>query len=215
MLDFHCHIIPGVDDGSKDLDMSLAMLEAAKSIGIDKIVATPHAKHDPVDWDAIHRSFDQLVPYAEARGITLYLGCELYAPLLNKISLDAVRDFCIEGTNRVLIEFHPDQVPPNPAAYMNELRARDVVPILAHPERYTLVQENPGILRDLVEIGCFLQVNGKSFSKNPFDRLSNTAKRILKLYPSAFLSSDAHRPDQYASFFWAEEKYHRARTVLP
>lgn len=215
MLDFHCHIIPAVDDGSKSLEMSLAMLESAKSIGITKIVCTPHAKYDPVDWDAIHKAYELFRPYAEEAGIETWLGCELYAPLLNKVSVDHIHDFCIEGTNRVLIEFHPDHMPPNPAAYMNELRCRNVVPILAHPERYALVQENPGILQDLIEIGCFLQVNGKSFSRNPFDKLSNTAKKILKLYPSAFLSSDAHRPDQYESFLKAEQKYHRARKDLP
>lgn len=215
MLDCHCHILPAIDDGSATLEQSLAMLDAAQQLDITEIIATPHIKRQPVSWTALQDAFTSLKPEAAKRGITLRLGCEFYAPLLSELSLDDIQQFCITDTNRLLLEFHPHYLPSNLPAFLNELRCRNVVPIIAHPERYGIVQDNPAILQDCVQMGCALQINGRSISVNPFDKYSNTAKKLLKLYPAAFLSSDAHCPEHYQGLAKAQRKYKRMRRELP
>lgn len=215
MLDCHCHILPAVDDGAADLQQSLAMLQAAKQLGITEIIATPHIKHNPVPWNAIQEAFALLQPEAAKQNMTLRLGCEFYAPLLSEIALNDMQQFCIDGTNRLLIEFHPRYLPNHLTAFLNELRCRNIVPIIAHPERYSIVQDHPAILQDCVQMGCALQINGRSISANPFDKCSVTAKKLLKLYPDAFLSSDAHCPEHYQGLTKAQQKYKRMRRQLP
>ena len=215
MLDCHCHILPNVDDGSETLAQSIAMLQAASELGITEIVATPHMKRLPVDWSAITEAFALLEPEADKLQIKLHLGCELYAPLLSDLSFAEIQQFCIRGTNRLLLEFHPRYLPDNLSAFMNEIRSRNIIPIIAHPERYGVVQEKPAILQDLIGLGCYLQINGRSLCANPFDRYSNTAKKLLKQYPTAFLSSDAHCPEHYQGLARAQQKYNRIRRALP
>lgn len=215
MLDCHCHILPAVDDGAADLAQSIAMLQCAKQLGITQMVATPHMKRQPVNWAIIEDAFARLQPEAERMQIQLYLGCELYAPLLSELGLDEIQQFCIRGTNRLLLEFHPRYLPDNLPAYFNNIFSRNIVPILAHPERYGVVQSNPAVLQEIVQMGCYLQINGRSINANPFDKCSNTAKKLLKLYPSAFLSSDAHCVEHYAGLAKAQQKQGRMRRELP
>lgn len=215
MLDCHCHILPAVDDGASDLTQSIAMLQCAKKLGVTQIVATPHQKHTPLNWEAIEEAYARLKPEAEKLQIQLYLGCELYAPLLSELGFDEIRQFCIKGTNRLLLEFHPRYLPDNLPAYFNNIFSRNIVPILAHPERYGVVQSNPAILQEIVQMGCYLQINGRSINANPFDKCSNTAKKLLKLYPSAFLSSDAHCTAHYDGLAKAQHKWNRMRRDLP
>lgn len=215
MLDCHCHILPAVDDGSANLEQSIAMLQTAALLGIKEIVATPHMKRQPLNWPVIEEAFALLEPEATKLQIKLHLGCELYAPLLSELSFGEIQQFCIRNTNCLLLEFHPRYLPDNLSAFFNEIRSRNIIPILAHPERYGVVQESPHILQDIVQLGCYLQINGRSLCTNPFDRCSNTAKKLLKLYPTAFLSSDAHCPEHYQGLAKAQQKYGRMRRNLP
>lgn len=215
MLDCHCHILPAVDDGAADLAQSLAMLQCAKSLGITQIVATPHIKHKSFDRSAIETAYGLLQPEAQRLEINLLLGCELYAPLLTELGFDAACQFCIQGTDYLLIEFHPSYLPDNLTAYFNHLFSRGLLPVLAHPERYYAVQQDPDILQNIVQMGCLLQINGRSITANPFDKYSSTAKKLLKQYPSAFLSSDAHCAEHYEGLAKAERKLHRMRRELP
>lgn len=215
MLDCHCHILPAVDDGAADLQQSIAMLQRAKQLDITQIVATPHMKRQPFNWTAIEEAYARLKPEAEQLEIQLQLGCELYAPLLSELGFDEIQQFCIRGTNRLLLEFHPHYLPDNLPAYFNNIFCRNIVPILAHPERYSIVQSDPTILQEIVQMGCYLQINGRSMTANPFDKCSNTAKKLLKLYPSAFLSSDAHCIEHYAGLTKAQQKLNRMRRDLP
>lgn len=215
MLDCHCHILPDVDDGSADLQQSIAMLRSAKAAGITSIVATPHAKRQSFQWDAVETAFSLLQPHAEQLQIQLLLGCELYAPFLSELGFDQAHQFCIRGTNRLLLEFHPSYLPDRLPAYFDQLLSRNIVPIVAHPERYAAVQSKPTILQEIVQMGCELQINGRSITANPFDKCSNTAKKLLKLYPSAFLCSDAHCEEHYQGLVKAQQKLHRMRRELP
>ena len=215
MLDCHCHILPAVDDGAVDLQQSIAMLQRAKQLGITQIVATPHMKHQPLNWTAVEDAYARLKPEAEQLQIQLYLGCELYAPLLSELGFDEIQQFCIRGTNRLLLEFHPRYLPDNLTAYFNHIFSRSIVPILAHPERYSAVQSDPSSLQEIVQMGCYLQINGRSITANPFDKCSNTAKKLLKLYSSAFLSSDAHCVEHYQGLAKAQQKWNQLRRNLP
>lgn len=215
MLDCHCHILPAVDDGAADLQQSIAMLQCAKQSGITKIIATPHMKHQPFNWTVIEEAYACLKPEAEQLDIQLQLGCELYAPLLSELGFNEIQQFCIRDTNRLLLEFHPHYLPDNLPAYFNSIFCRNITPILAHPERYSIVQSNPATLQEIVQMGCFLQINGRSITANPFDKCSNTAKKLLKLYPSAFLSSDAHCVEHYQGLTKAQQKWSRLRRELP
>ena len=71
----HCHILPGVDDGAKDLAMSLDMLEAAREAGVTSIVCTPHARDPYFDYDAMWQAYRELKPHADAMGMPLSMVC--------------------------------------------------------------------------------------------------------------------------------------------
>jgi protein-tyrosine phosphatase len=104
MLDIHSHILPGVDDGARSHRQSLQMLAAARSAGVDILVATPHLKHLNVDTNRISEAFLWLKPYALAAGISLLRGYEISYQVLLDLPYSELGRYCISGTNLLLLE---------------------------------------------------------------------------------------------------------------
>mgnify|MGYP002561631229 CR=1 FL=1 len=103
MRDMHCHILPGVDDGARDLDESLAMLEAAKQAGVTSIVCTPHCRHPYFDYDAMWDAFELL--QAHAGGFPLTMGFEVNHSKLMELGMEWAPYLAFDGTNEFLLEF--------------------------------------------------------------------------------------------------------------
>ena len=198
MIDFHNHILPNIDDGSKSFDMSIEMLSNASKQGITEVVNTVHYQHPKfeskrIDFDRINSLKDELQNELENRGIPikLHLGAEVfYFPnLLEILDLPLVT---IGKGKYMLIEFYPQLIPDSHKQQFFDLKMAGVTPIIAHPERYKFVQENIAIVTEWLEAGCLIQIDAGS----PLGILGNKSKttsiEIIKNNWFQIIGSDAH-----------------------
>ena len=199
--DCHCHVVPGVDDGSRSMDESLAMLRLLQSQGAKHIIATPHIYPGryPNEPEGLRPVFDQLVAAARAEGdidVELELGAEhwLDAALLPRIEAGKILPF---GPERyVLFETTTGSEPPDMLMDVCfALTDRGFTPLLAHIERYRYLRGESGmdILEDLRSAGARFQVNRTPASSRPSPR-SNFVKALQARDWIDEVGSDMHRP---------------------
>ena len=199
MIDMHVHILPGVDDGAQDEQMTRQMMRRAKDAGIDYIVGTPHV-YRPQD-QAVNRSMLRLTRrIAHEYGIGMAMGCEFnYRALLaaDTGNLDA---FCLAGTPCILLELPADQMMPGWEGTISEMIDRGYLPIIAHPERYAYVQRDIGVAHAMCDIGCELQVDACGLMAGLFSAERKTARKLLSEGMVSYIASDAHRPSDYDDY---------------
>ncbi len=195
-IDIHCHIMPGVDDGSPDLATSLEMLRIADKNGITHIILTPHHKpmHHNVSPEHNVAYRKKLQEAATEAGIKakLFSGNEIYYSDETMEELIDGRICSLAGSDYVLVEFHPT----NPfKAIQNaagRVQAAGYIPIIAHVERYSDIVSHPARVRDLIQMGCFIQVNASSVMGKYGFGISHFTKKLLKEELVHFIASDAH-----------------------
>ena len=167
IIDFHSHILPGIDDGSKSMEESLRMLETSRDSGVECVVLTPHFYADK--WDAATflssraRAFEELSSAASELGIMLALGAEVeYFEGIT--AMEELQSMNISGTDAVMIEM--------PFCPWSKRVVRDVIEIagrrkhrviIAHIERYIDYQDE-AVIEDLLNAGVVMQANANSFS---------------------------------------------------
>ncbi len=191
MLDLHCHILPGIDDGARNPDVSLEMLEEEKKQGVQAITFTPHFHVNRISLEdflrAREHSYNKLfaVPEVADLGIKFKLGAEIYfSTKLNDIELDGL---CFTDTNYLLIEFPTDERPYGLTHTLIDIINRGYQPILAHVERYPYFTSDPTKLYDLIEKGCIAQINSGAVLDN--DKM---AIKYIKWGMAQLISSDCH-----------------------
>ena len=165
MVDLHCHILPGLDDGAKTIEDSLAMAEDAVSDGITHVVATPHANSNYVfEFSRVRATRKELSERLEGR-LTLATGCDFH---LSPENLKAIRiesaPFCINQKDYLLVELNDFSIPPSMDQALHELQLAGLHPIITHPERNGLLRAQPERLRKWVELGCYAQVTAGSLT---------------------------------------------------
>lgn len=200
MLDIHSHIVFDVDDGSKNLDTSVRMLRAAKSVGIDKIVATPHCRWDSFDRDKIERNFNIVADRASAMGIEMFLGYEVNWRKIPELGIDEVCTLNIESTNLFLLEFSDDSLPANWQRVVHAIQGRGLRVVIAHPERYAPVQRNMDVAWTMKEMGCLIQVSANFIDDWRMGARRRTVTNMLKEGIVDYVASDAHCPEDYAIY---------------
>lgn len=209
MIDLHIHIIPGVDDGSPDIEDSIMMAEMAVECGVHTVVATPHAnwpdwpknywrpelidKFNYLNNEILHRN----IPLKVLPGMEILATEDMYERILSKDLIS------LNHSNRYLIEF-----PFNADLDWIEDRIQSVLkaegqPLIAHAERFRAIQERPEVVYDWVQQGCLIQVNKGSFFGR-FGRASKHAAELLLEHDLiTCLASDAHSP--YMRTPWMED----------
>ncbi|MDO4548011.1 MAG: hypothetical protein Q4D04_07940 [Clostridia bacterium] len=194
MTDIHCHILPCVDDGARDSDMTLRMLDAAARGGVRVLFATPHLMRANQNIAGIQRRFELMLPLARERGIELRLGFEIhYMALPDARDLSA---FCMGDTNALLVEL-PFSAPfPNWLSYLERLSKRYRL-IIAHPERYTYIQKDRALAGALRQIGCELQLSANAFLLSPLHPARRAAQAILSANKANYIATDAHTDAEY------------------
>lgn len=197
MIDFHSHILPGIDDGSRNLEQSIAMVNEAKKVGFTKIISTSHYMENY--YECNERDRRQLLKKVQenVQGIELILGNEIY--ITNNIIelLQNGQASSINGTKYVLFEFPLITTRPmNDKEVIYRLVENGYIPIIAHPERYPFIQENPDYLFELEEMGALFQANYGSIIGMYGLKSKKTLKILLKNNLISFLGSDVHRPEQ-------------------
>lgn len=199
MLDIHCHILPGVDHGARDLTQARRMLDAAAAQGVTQIVATPHVYDENFDRSVAIRACEALRPYAQRLNIELMLGYEYNVSALNLKRIERAREFCIEGSSRLLLEM-PFQIwPPNWRMLIGELQQMGLEIILAHPERYEPLQGKLSRLHDLADMDVLFQVDVPQ-SLKPFSKQHRVLRELMKMDMVDYAASDAHCAEDYAQF---------------
>lgn len=197
MIDIHCHILPGIDDGARDITESAEMINTARFNKIDAIIATPHfLNFDKIEDFLFNRyeamqNFEELLESfdnkpAVAYGAEVFLDGRVFtADNLDELTLNKSRYMLCEYT---LNPFDTEKA----VLYAEELCARGYVPIIAHPERYISFAENPEVVNKLWDMGCKFQVNASSLAGAGGENMrSFTEDLILKGFAD-FIATDAH-----------------------
>ena len=199
MIDLHTHILPGVDDGSASLEQSVAMAQAAVADGIDLVAATPHVRDDyPTSADRMEAVVFQVREALVAAGVPLEVrtGGEIALERLPSLHEGELRRLGLGGNpDYLLLEFPYYGWPLDLAQQIFALRMRNVVPVLAHPERNREVQATPERLRPLVEQGALVQVTAASIDGRLGRQSRATGLDLIKRGLVHLLASDAHAPE--------------------
>ncbi len=192
MIDWHTHILPGIDDGSHDVDESVKMLDMLALQGIKTVIATPHflADNELVDEFLERRknAFCKLKPCLKPEQPEILLGAEVkYYQGISR--LDGLQRLCIEGTSLLLLEMPMARWTEYTVREIEELASsQKVTLILAHIERYIKLQTSE-IMERLYESGVMMQVNA-SFFRGYFSK--KLAFSMLKNNSVHFIGSDCH-----------------------
>ena len=204
MIDIHCHILPGVDDGSRSKEESLLMLAQAKAAGITQIVCTPHYKSNSYSQQPIDDAFEWFSAQAEEAGIETILGYEIHWKKILSQGIDDVFAHVIGDTKLALIEFSAGHnIGQFEQRALWKLRGRGIIPIIAHPERYVSVQKNLTLADELKDAGCLLQMSADTIEASMFSGQRKAYKYLLKNGMYDYVASDAHSPEDYELFIEA------------
>jgi len=196
MIDLHCHILPGLDDGSPDLATSLEMARIALDDGIETIVATPHWFVDAGPTPAQIRTATRQLQAALADGdlpLTVLPGAEVRADpqLAEMAKCDEVMTVA-DGGEYLLMEPPFIGIPNYLEQLCFELQVAGITPILAHPERAEIAQHQPEMYERLVERGCLIQVNAPSLHGEYGRTIAEIAADLIRRGLAHIVASDAH-----------------------
>lgn len=192
----HSHLIPGIDDGAKTMEDSIAMIRRLIDLGYQKIITTPHimGEYYPNTPDIIQSGLANLREALKKEGLTIevdaaaeYFVDEFFENLLNTES-----PLLTLPKNRILIEVSMMEPPRNLAAILFELNTRSYQPILAHPERYTYYADKVDKFADLKDKGCTLQLNLLSLTGHYGKIQKKLGLQLLKAGLIDFVGTDMH-----------------------
>lgn len=196
MIDFHMHVLPAIDDGSRDTFQSLRMLRLNKQHGVETLVASPHFYLHEGDIESFlarrEEAFARLEAAARKTEETLpkvIRGAEvlLVSDLLEQEKLEAL---CIEGTRYMILELPYSYWTNWVSQAVTELvDNREIVPIIAHVDRYPWVVKDPNCLLPFLEAGAVLQINARTFLEH---RTRRFGLKLLAHNMAHVLGSDAH-----------------------
>ncbi|MFC4652855.1 tyrosine-protein phosphatase [Lactococcus nasutitermitis] len=196
MIDLHCHILPGIDDGPTNQENSLIMLNQAVKEGIDTIVVTPHhnSKYKAtVEQIILNRDTLQSIIYDNKIPITLLLGQEIriYGELLEDFLSGEL--FSVNKSSRyILVEFPTSDVPLYSENLFYEMRCEGLVPIIVHPERNIKIMKHPELLYRFIENGALSQVTASSITGHFGKKIQKFTYQLLEANLAHFVASDAH-----------------------
>lgn len=196
LIDIHSHILPGVDDGADSLAMSMRMLKIAADDGISKIVLTPHNKpgHRHIHFSEMASRVEELqeIVTEENIEIELYIGSELYYRSGLSEEIDNGISATLAGSRYVLLEFTPLEDFDYIRNGCYALLTGGYYPVLAHVERYQNVFSKKSGIGELIETGCYIQVNAGSIMGKNGAKAKRTVKELLKRRQVHFIATDAH-----------------------
>ena len=199
MIDIHSHILPGLDDGAEDMKESLMMLDMARRQGITDVIATPHYSGYFHNYDPqiIRKLCGKVQNEAEKRRqplVRIWPGQEIMYSEDSLQKLQSGRLLTLADSRHVLIEF----IPYVPYSYIlnavQNLTENGYHPILAHVERYQILNEFEKIDR-LKKAGAFLQINYRSVGGRWYAPLTRWCRQMLRVGLVDFLGTDMHNTD--------------------
>lgn len=203
MIDLHCHLLPGIDDGARDLAEALRLAQMAVADGITHCVATPHIHPGryPNTLATIGEAFDGLKKALAAESIPLQLGMaaeirlsEDILAMVTEQQVPFLGDW--DGEKVLLLELPHSHIPPGVEQLIRWLQKRNIRPMIAHPER------NKDILRDLdkvtplARLGCLFQVTAGAVAGHFGEGAMQRAHELLQRDLVTILATDAHHEER-------------------
>jgi protein-tyrosine phosphatase len=198
MIDIHCHILPGVDDGALDMTMAVGMARLAWEDGIRTVVATPHFNHVfKVDSGTVRRKVAELRAELNRLDIPLTIlpGNELRLENSGFIYEAIEQDsFCYLADNKrfVLLEQSWEKYNPETPVVVERLRKQGTKVILPHPERHFFFRQHPQWLDELIGLGVWTQVSVDSLIGNNGAEVQKFALELADKGHAHTLATDAH-----------------------
>ena len=197
MIDLHCHILPGVDDGAASLQESLSMAEQAIAQGITHLLCTPHHNNGRYENEksSVIAAVHHLQNALDERNLPLTLleGQEVRVTgeLITAIEKDHLLFTDITDTY-LLLEFPTQDVPAFSESLFFELRTLGKVPVIVHPERNAIFREDPNRLIPFLEMGCLAQLTAPSIVGIFGKQIQKTAHEMVTHNLVQMVASDAH-----------------------
>lgn len=198
MIDIHCHILPGVDDGARTLEESIEMARAASAQGIHTIVATPHHRNNQFEnfrADIINNVNElNQVLQEEKISVNILPGQEtrIYGELIEGVtSFEEILPVNIDSPY-VLVELPTSTVPKYTNKLLYNLQVEGYTPVIVHPERNSELLTKPDKLYELVKNGVLTQVTAASLVGKFGKKIRNFSHEIVQSNLTHFIASDAH-----------------------
>ncbi|HZF08069.1 MAG TPA: CpsB/CapC family capsule biosynthesis tyrosine phosphatase [Thermoanaerobaculia bacterium] len=233
MIDLHCHILPGIDDGARSLADAVAMCRAAAAAGCEAMVATPHQRRglwwngDPHEIAALCQELAAQVE-GEIRlfsGGEIHVDSEILAEVNRLGAGEAAEILPLAGSRYLLLEFDANGTSPAAADLVHEIVVAGFRPVLAHPELIPFLAEDDAVVAHLVGLGATAQVTAMSVTGDFGRRAQSATHRLIDAGLAHFVASDAHdlvrRPPGLDKAFrtlrerWGEELALRLTTDNP
>ncbi|MGJ8761381.1 histidinol phosphatase [Polaribacter sp. R2A056_3_33] len=195
-IDIHSHLLPGIDDGAKNIETSIALINKMRSYGIKNIITTPHVLGDLYQnsSDTIKDKLREVQEELQRRNITdvyiqaaaEYMMDEQFSELLEKNDILTLKD------NYVLVEMSYFSAPINLYEILFEIQVKGYKPVLAHPERYSFLHNDFTHYYKLKKAGCLFQLNLLSLTEQYGKGVQKVCEKILKENLYDFVGTDTH-----------------------
>lgn len=195
MIDMHNHILIDADDGPRDEEAAIHLLQQAKNENIIGIIATPHYTNQyDNSIEKVKLKIKRLCKLKEVKdlGIQIYPGQEvrIHHNLIEDIKSGKVRG--LNNSNYILIEFPPNDIPSYTYQMFKDIQELGYIPIIAHPERNIALLKDMRILYDLVQQGALSQITSTSLIGHFGKGIQDVSIEIMKCNLAHFIASDAH-----------------------
>ena len=196
MIDTHCHLLPGLDDGPRTMSESVALARALSDSGVTAVACTPHfSSRYPTPVAEARRGLASLPTALAAESVELDIA--LAAEVSPAFALDAADDELVDrtmGGEHLLVEIGPGTPGGVVELVVERLGGLGLLPILAHPERCRAVRERPQVLDGARASGALVQVVARSLADEAADGVADAAWEILDAGRADLIATDAHRP---------------------
>ena len=202
--DMHSHLIPGIDDGSQDLETSLGLINGLVALGYEKLITTPHVLSEmyPNTSEQITAGLVILREACQKEGINIginaaaeyYIDETLEEELQNKTRL-----LTFYG-NHILVEFSMITAPMDLQKILFEMQIHNYQPVIAHPERYIYLANNKTLFEDLKDSGCMFQLNLLSLVGFYGASVQDLAEYLIKKNMYDFAGTDLHSVRQLPAY---------------
>ena len=195
-VDMHCHILPGIDDGSQSMKSTIKMLRIAAECGITHMVATPHFKkgHHNASPETIRRLTEEVQSVADEKGIPIkfFPGNEIMFFGDLEEAFDAGKIQTMNNTQYLLVEFYPDEEYSGIRRGMETVQSLGLHPVLAHVERFLVLRKDIARVEELKDMGVLIQTNASSVAGGQGFVTKLYLKKLLKNELIDLIGTDAH-----------------------
>ncbi|MFB6466847.1 tyrosine-protein phosphatase [Cytobacillus sp. Hz8] len=200
MIDIHCHILPSIDDGPRDFASVIEMANQAVAIGVTDLFATPHhlnGRYENTKQEILEgvRVLNQILQN-ESIPLNVHGGQELrlHREIFQSLNENEILTLDNQG-KYLLLELPTQEVPSYTLDIVYELLLKGIIPIIAHPERNAMFQEDPELLFELVQEGALTQLTSSSILGHFGKKAKSFSFKIIEHHLVHFVATDAHNLD--------------------